>query len=181
MSPETSAALIGAAVGAGSSLLAQLLTHRLGLWRDRRNLLRQQRFAAVEQAALVLGSASPNDDVREAPVGSILGDHPEIAGLAEGMHSAIALLQVHFATDHKIVRSYTDAWAICAKAKVRIAASQRIIKRRLKEAGIEESVTQEDIQRFAGAEIEADAQALLDALDARDAWMREARRAAMRT
>lgn len=161
--------------------MAQLLTHRLGLRRDRRTLLRQQRFAAVEQAALVLGNSSPSDDAREAPAGSILGDHPEIAGLAGGMHSAIALLQVHFGTDDKIVRSYTDAWAICARAKVRVAASGPIIKRRLNDAGIGESATQEDVQKFAAAEIEEDAKALVEALNARDAWMKEARRAAMRT
>lgn len=181
MNPETSAALIGAAVGGGSSLLAQFLTHRLGLRRDRRSLLREQRFTAVEKAALVLGSSSPDGEGREARAGSILGDHPEITGLAEGMHSAIALLQVHFGTDHKVVRSYADAWAVCAQAKVRVAASERIIKRRLAEAGIGESVTQEDVQKIAAKEIGDDAQALLDALKARDSWTQEARRAAMRT
>jgi hypothetical protein len=174
------AALIGAGVGAGSSLTAQLLTHRLSLRRDRRNLLREQRFAAVETAALSLAKSKPDSTDRAAPEGSILGDHPEIAGIAEDMSLAIALLQVHFGTNHRVVRSYADTWAICANAKVKIAANARIVKRRI-DATIGPDATQKDVENIASAELEADAKALLEVLDARDAWTSEARCEAMKT
>lgn len=130
----------------------------------------------------MLAKSKPEAETEhEAPAGSTLGDHPEIAGIAEGMDFAIALLQVHFGTDHKVIRSYADTWAVCANAKVKIAASSRIIKRRVDGAMLGDAVTKEDIQSMASAEIEQDAKVLLEALDARDVWMKEARREALKS
>lgn len=73
MDAATSAALIGASVGAASSLLAQLLTHRLSLSRDRRGQVREQRLAAVEKAALVLAATGRDKDPPDVGKESVLG------------------------------------------------------------------------------------------------------------
>lgn len=179
MDPATSAALIGAGVGAGSTLAAQFLTHQLGLSRERRSYLRARRLAAVERAALALAkSEAESERAADAHPESILGKHPEILPLVEGMGEAVAGLQVHFGTDHPIVKSYTATWAICAQAKVDLEKGLKTARDRLRAS--EHPPTQDAVNKVAGEEIEASALAINKALVARDLWMEEALRAATR-
>lgn len=88
------------------------------------------------------------------------------------------MLQVHFGTDHPIVKSYTEAWGVCAKAKVEIARSTKVAKERLRD---QSEPTVGDVNQAAGDEIKASAQAAVDALKVRDAWTKEALRAVRKT
>lgn len=177
MDPATSAALIGAGVGAGSTLAAQLLTHQLGLNRERRSQVRTRRLAAVEKAALSLAkSESESDRASDAHPESVLGKHPEILPLVEGIGEAVAVLQVHFGTDHPIVKSYTATWAICAQAKVDLERGLKTARDRLRASG--RPPTLDAVQQAAGEEIEASARSINKALVARDLWTEEALRAA---
>jgi len=136
-------------------------------------------LSAVEKAALSLAKSKADGDQFDAPPGSLLGDHPEILPLAEGLSEAVAVLQVHFGTDHRIVNSYAEVWGICAQAKVEMARNTEVATERLR-ARLQPP-TRDAAKEVAEDELEAAARAALAALNARDSWMAEALRAARRT
>lgn len=123
MQPAT-AALIGAGVAAGVSLLAQFVGHELDVRRDRRNQRRERLYDVIVAAAIALyepiDRPSEQSDQPPPKPGTIAATlpflrDPSMTVFLDSFGRAIVVLQVHFGHDHALIDSYTKAFQVCAK------------------------------------------------------------------
>lgn len=153
----STAALIGAGVGAVVSLGSQLLGHRLSAARDRRNATRDRLTSVIEEAALALYRQPHDSDSPGGPEGSLAAESPGLAPLYERASRATALLQVHFGQTHPLIESYTDTLTECMKA---VQEEARLLR--------EPSAATDDAITKVG-------RATAEAHQAREVWMQTAR------
>jgi hypothetical protein len=104
------AALIGAAVAAGVSLLAQLLAHSLSVQRDRRNQRRERAYETVRRAASALlridEPAAGSEGAREWPPDGIGALYPEAVPYFTRTTEALIALSVDFGRNHWLLDQY---------------------------------------------------------------------------
>lgn len=115
------AALIGAGVGATTSIAAQFIAHGLGVRRDRRSQKRHRLYEVVVEVALLLYGplSDPRRDPPSAEYLAVLGEFPlELANFQDGYARGLTILKVHFGHDHAIIRDYVTAYDPVLQAKM---------------------------------------------------------------
>lgn len=108
------AALIGAAVGASTSIAAQFISHGLGVRRDRRNQYRQRLYDVIVEAATALYEPRrPPPELASSPplhpAVRRFTDDPKRVAFVEAWSDGLTLLLIHFGHGHQIVDDYIEA------------------------------------------------------------------------
>jgi hypothetical protein len=104
--PATAAALIGAGVASGVSLLSQLLAHSLCVRRDRRNQRRERAYETVLTAASALLRIYEPEDYSNLDPESFGAMHPKQCRSPPARTEALTRLSVHFGCEHWLLDEY---------------------------------------------------------------------------
>lgn len=126
----STAALIGAAVGAAVSLSSQFLGHQLALRQDRRNQRRERLTDAVIEAGAALRGPTRDERMSEEQFDewkasldpdSVAAQNPELhhdlRPFNDGVYRAMVTLELHVGQDHWLNEEYLNAIVKCAEAE----------------------------------------------------------------
>jgi len=163
------AALIGAGVGSVTSVASQFVGHNLELRRDRRDQHRDRARVAIEAAAKALFVTRTMTEeeyaARNFRPDSVGAQRPDqvmaTSFLFDEAFGAMTQLQVELGRDHPLVSRYDTTITVCAKA-LRLGIEARKLWGGPMTPEVEEM-------------IKRDARAMLEAQNARFAWVAEAR------
>lgn len=163
---SATAALIGASVGATTTLAGQFLANSLSLKRERRSQRRVQLYGVIAEAAQALYEPigrPPSYEDEPAPHPESLAakrphlNDPRIRAFNDSFGRALVLLQIHLGHDHPLIDSYGDAYV-----KVSTAVERWVLHLEM-----DESDAISEIPELSGV--------LRAAQVARDEWMGKAR------
>jgi hypothetical protein len=124
------AALIGAGVASLVSLSSQFLTHELALRRDRRNARRRRLTNAIEEAGAALHGPVRDERMTDEEFeqwkpalkpDSVAARNPELTRdlmpFNEGIYRAMVTLELQFGQGHWLGERFIDAATVCAAAE----------------------------------------------------------------
>jgi hypothetical protein len=166
------AALIGAGVASVVSLSSQFVAHELALKRDRRNARRRRLTNAIEEAGAALHGPVRDERMTDEEFeqwkgalkpDSVAAQNPDLTRdlmpFNEGIYRAMVTLELQFGQGHWLGKRYIDAATACASAE--------------EAKSLHFNSADED---WRIKNIPALAEKAEEARDAREEWMRLARR-----